>query len=284
MFRSAFKNSSLNDIYSDPHVNLVYIASPHSTHAEYAVKCFESNKDVYLEKPLSTSYSQLEGLIAAQKKSNRILYTGFNRPHSPLLTRLRTSFLRNPSSFICNIIVYGHYLPADHWYRRKGEGSRIAGNCTHWIDLAIHMFSWRNLDFPINISINQFDTHFDDENFTLNLSCSGSSVSITFCAMHEPLKGVTEYIHFHTCSFTAFIDNFKSIRFDHGHSCFTHRLLFKNAGHRHAVLLPFAFDRQFARSRMRESFISTDLSLCISSMIANNRFAGLFTPSAFHYV
>ena len=36
--------------------------------------------------------------------------------------------------------------------------------------------------------------------------------------MHEPLKGVTEYIHFHTCSFTAFIDNFKSIRFDHGHS------------------------------------------------------------------
>ena len=43
-------------LLSDPEVNAVYIATPPSTHATYAIMAMKSGKAVYVEKPMASNY------------------------------------------------------------------------------------------------------------------------------------------------------------------------------------------------------------------------------------
>ena len=46
-------------------ITTVFIASNHSSHAEYAVSCIEAGKDVHIEKPHVVSKQQLDFLCEA---------------------------------------------------------------------------------------------------------------------------------------------------------------------------------------------------------------------------
>ena len=43
-------------LISDPEVNAIYIATPPSSHATYAIMAMKEGKPVYVEKPLESSY------------------------------------------------------------------------------------------------------------------------------------------------------------------------------------------------------------------------------------
>ena len=43
-------------LLDDPEVNAVYIATPPSTHATYAIMAMKSGKAVYVEKPMASNY------------------------------------------------------------------------------------------------------------------------------------------------------------------------------------------------------------------------------------
>ena len=43
-------------------IDIVYIATSHSSHCEYAIESLKANCDVYVEKPLVTSWEQFERL------------------------------------------------------------------------------------------------------------------------------------------------------------------------------------------------------------------------------
>ena len=43
-------------LLNDPQVNAVYIATPPSTHATYAIMAMKSGKPVYVEKPMASNY------------------------------------------------------------------------------------------------------------------------------------------------------------------------------------------------------------------------------------
>ena len=43
-------------LVDDPEVNAIYIATPPSSHATYAIMAMKAGKPVYVEKPLASSY------------------------------------------------------------------------------------------------------------------------------------------------------------------------------------------------------------------------------------
>ena len=67
---------SLESILSDKNISCVSICTPNNTHFEIAKKCLESQKHVFLEKPISTNLIDAEKLIEISTKRKLILQIG----------------------------------------------------------------------------------------------------------------------------------------------------------------------------------------------------------------
>ena len=87
-------------------VKLVYIASNHATHSEYAINYLANDTEVFIEKPIAVNYDQLNALDSARSKSKKEIYSGFNRPNSPAIKSLKEASekLNSPFSLSCFVI------------------------------------------------------------------------------------------------------------------------------------------------------------------------------------
>lgn len=59
---------SYDDLFADDQVAIVYIATPHNSHADLSIKAMQSGKHVLCEKPMALSYSDAVRMIEASKK------------------------------------------------------------------------------------------------------------------------------------------------------------------------------------------------------------------------
>ncbi len=70
---------SLEEVLHDQEIDLVSIASPNSTHFEYAKLFLNAGKHVLVEKPFTSTLAEAEELIALAKNKNKILSVFQNR-------------------------------------------------------------------------------------------------------------------------------------------------------------------------------------------------------------
>jgi predicted dehydrogenase len=70
-------NGSYAEIFTDDQVDIVYIATPHDSHAELSIKAMENGKHVLCEKPLSLSYNDAVKMIETSKKHNTFFMEAF---------------------------------------------------------------------------------------------------------------------------------------------------------------------------------------------------------------
>lgn len=77
---------SYDEIFRDNEVDILYIATPHNSHAELTIKALENNKHVLCEKPIALNYNDAAKMVAASKKNNKFLMEAF-------WTRFNPSFL-----------------------------------------------------------------------------------------------------------------------------------------------------------------------------------------------
>jgi len=82
---------SYADLFLDPHIDIVYIATPHVFHAKLSIEAMEHGKHVLCEKPFALNAKEAAKMIATSKRSNRFfmeaLWTRFN----PTLVALKQS-------------------------------------------------------------------------------------------------------------------------------------------------------------------------------------------------
>ena len=68
--------TDFKDVFNDPTIDAVCIATPDHWHAYISVEAMKHGKDVYCEKPLTFSIDEAKKVIAAQKKYDRVFQTG----------------------------------------------------------------------------------------------------------------------------------------------------------------------------------------------------------------
>ena len=86
--------TNANDILNNKDINAVYIATPPSTHLEYALQAILSGKHVYLEKPITLNVEQAKQICAAVEKSTSKLTVAHYRRKLPSFLRVK-SLLNN---------------------------------------------------------------------------------------------------------------------------------------------------------------------------------------------
>lgn len=85
--------STYDDLLNDVDVDIVYIATPHFSHAELSIKSMEHGKHVLCEKPLAINKRDAERMIAVSKQTNcffmEALWTRFNPVFVEVLKRIK---------------------------------------------------------------------------------------------------------------------------------------------------------------------------------------------------
>lgn len=234
-YGACYYTSDADEVIADPRIRLVYIASNHATHAEYAIRALAAGKDVHIEKPHVVSLDQLQRLVAAAQSSRgRIVSIGYNRPTSPFGERIRTLLAAEQGEIMQNWFVAGHEIAPDHWYFKPEEGGRVLGNLCHWTDLTYQMVPPERR-YPVRITPTRSARSDCDIAVTYTFG-DGSIGAITFSAKGHAFEGVKERYAAHRGSTLIAMDDFKSLVADVGEGKQVWTLRRRDHGHERSIL------------------------------------------------
>jgi predicted dehydrogenase len=107
--------SSYDALIEDPEIDILYIATPHSSHAELSIKALQNNKHVLCEKPIALNYADALRMIAASKANNTFFMEAFWTRFNP---SFRAAFSRIQKGEIGEV----KYINADFAFRADNLG------------------------------------------------------------------------------------------------------------------------------------------------------------------
>ena len=127
-------------VFKDPNVGLVFIATRHDTHVPLALRAFDADKAVWLEKPVALSPADLDVLASRVRESNAFFAVGYNRRFSPHARKIRSFFEGRAGPLNIHYSVAAGPPPKDTWSMDPVEGGgRIVGEVCHFVDLANYL-------------------------------------------------------------------------------------------------------------------------------------------------
>lgn len=233
-YRMHYATDQAARIINDPAIDLIYIASNHASHAEYAIDALSAGKCVHVEKPHVVDDDQLVRLCRAMYDSGGSLRVGFNRPDSRLGIAARTLVAAQEGPAMFNWFIAGHEIPLDHWYYRPEEGGRVLGNLCHWTDFVLQMVD-DTQRFPIEIRPAR--AHRPDSDVAVSYVFADDSIAvITFSAKGHAFEGVRERLAVHRGELLLTLDDFKQLRANVRERRVRITLPFRNHGHEAAIM------------------------------------------------
>lgn len=84
-----FWYDNADELLNHEGVNSIYIATPPSSHLEYAIKALKLNKNVYLEKPMALNANEAKQIREALKSSNGKLTVAHYRRQLPMFLTVK---------------------------------------------------------------------------------------------------------------------------------------------------------------------------------------------------
>ncbi|MDU1889955.1 MAG: Gfo/Idh/MocA family oxidoreductase [Dysgonomonas sp.] len=78
-----------DQLIDDLDVDIIYIATPPSTHKEYAIKAMKAGKPVYVEKPMAMDYPECEEMVRTAEQSHQKLFVAYYRRALPYFLKVK---------------------------------------------------------------------------------------------------------------------------------------------------------------------------------------------------
>lgn len=83
------RHSSYEALAADPDIDIIYVCTPHTAHADCSILCLEHGKSVVCEKPLTVNAAQAEMVVSAARKSGRFLMEAMWTRFLPSMAKMR---------------------------------------------------------------------------------------------------------------------------------------------------------------------------------------------------
>lgn len=88
-YNSSRAYGSYQELFDDKEVSVIYIATPHNTHAELSIMAMNHGKHVLCEKPLAVNKKQVKAMIEASKRNNVFLMEGMWSRFNPAIKKVK---------------------------------------------------------------------------------------------------------------------------------------------------------------------------------------------------
>ncbi len=228
-FAFGYCTSDEADIFQNPAINTVFIATRHDTHAAYVKRALSSGKNVFVEKPLCLHEYELDditGLLTDQMGTRGIVLVGFNRRFSPLVEYIRQNLPRGPMSMTYRINA--GVIPPDSWIQdRELGGGRVIGEVCHFIDLLTYI----NGSLPEKVqAFGMRESSKNQDTVTINLKFENGSIGVISYFANGPKKLPKEYLEIYSGGATAILRDFKEAEILYENQSKTKRLIFQDKG------------------------------------------------------
>lgn len=260
--------ATVSQIIDDPRVKIVYIASNHATHADYAVECLKAGKHVHIEKPHVVSVEQLRALHEAMNGGSSTgakVGLGFNRPQAPLFTRLMHYLSEESGPTTVNWFVAGHQIDDDHWYFKEEEGGRVLGNLCHWLDLSVQIVG---LDRAFPVTVVPLNAKGAKSDFGIMLLFNDESLGvISFSAKGHTFEGVREVLNCHRGSTLAALRDFQELIVDSGEKKRKFNPRVREHGHENNILRSYRMVDGASGESLFQVVSSAELFLSVKTAI-----------------
>jgi len=130
----------VEELCTDPAVELVYVATPHQLHAAHAVRAAEHGKHLLIEKPLALTLDDCDAIIATANRAGVRLVVGHSHSFDAPILRLRALIASDAFGPVRMITAFNY---TDYLYRpRRPEeldtargGGAVFNQAAHQVDI-----------------------------------------------------------------------------------------------------------------------------------------------------
>ena len=134
--------TDVQELIDDPDVNAIYIATPPSSHATFAIMAMHAGKPVYVEKPLAASYNDCIRINRISEQTGVPCFVAYYRRYLPYFQKVKEIINSGTIGEIVNVQVRFSVPPRDLDYKSGKEmpwrvQPDIAGG-GYFYDLAPH--------------------------------------------------------------------------------------------------------------------------------------------------
>ncbi len=215
-YGAALATPDPDEVFRDPSVRLVLIATRHDTHADYVLRALDANKAVYVEKPLALTLEEIDAIgdkcsAMARAGAQAFVMVGFNRRFSPLARSLKAVFARRTEPMSIIYRVNAGSVARSEWIHDPAMGGgRVRGECGHFIDFATFLTD----ALPVRVTSLALGAagRSSDDIVTITLEMSeGSLCTIHYFANGDPSMP-KERVEAFSGGICAEMTNFRSLK------------------------------------------------------------------------
>ena len=218
-FGFSYCTTDLQAVLDDEAVDAVFIATRHSTHADFTVRALEAGKHVFVEKPMVVSEEQLEAVKAAYEAASAKrpvgLMVGLNRRFAPMVETMRKALPEGPKQMIYR--VNSGPIPTSTWLHEADEGGgMLVGEMCHFIDLMQFVAGER----PVRVYAQALALHradlADHDNVVLTVTFDGGSVGTLAYSTVGDKAAPKEQLEVYGGGTVAVLDDFRRLEITRG--------------------------------------------------------------------
>ena len=207
-------HTDAQSLINDPEVNAVYIATPPSSHATYAIMAMKAGKPVYVEKPLAASYVDCQRVMRISRETGVPCFVAYYRRKLPYFDKVQELLQEGAIGKVVNVHIRFSVPPRDLDYNSTNLPWRVQRDIAgggYFYDLAPHQ---------IDLLQDIFGPIVHAKGFSANrggLYQTEDSVSASF-QFHDGLPGSGSWCF--VCDESARTDRIELIG-DKGQICFS---------------------------------------------------------------
>ena len=129
------------ELVNDPEVNAVYIATPPSSHATYAIMSMKAGKPVYIEKPMAVTYEECCRINRVSEETGVPCFVAYYRRYLPYFLKVKQLVEEGAIGHVINLQIRFAQPPRELDYHREHLPWRVQPDIAgggYFYDLAPH--------------------------------------------------------------------------------------------------------------------------------------------------